>query len=60
MATYEPIYTLRLSLDTQRFPVIIKFSDDKSKGLRREGGQADVLVYTSNNWIFNPLGCPSG
>jgi len=42
--------------DPQRFPVIIKFSDDESAGLRREGGQADVLVYTSNNWIFNPLG----
>ncbi len=42
--------------DPQRFPVIIKFSDDDSRGLRREGGQADVLVYTSNNWIFNPLG----
>jgi len=42
--------------DAQRFPVIIKFDDDSSRGLRRLGGQADVLVYTSGNWIINPLG----
>ncbi len=42
--------------DAQRFPVIITFDDDSARGLRRVGGQADVLVYTSNNWIINPLG----
>jgi multidrug resistance efflux pump len=42
--------------DAQRFPVIITFEDDEAYGLRRLGGQADVLVYTSNNWIINPLG----
>ena len=42
--------------DAQRFPVIITFDDDSARGLRRLGGQADVLVYTSNNWIINPLG----
>jgi multidrug resistance efflux pump len=42
--------------DAQRFPVIITFDDDSSRGLRRLGGQADVLVYTSNNWVINPLG----
>ncbi len=42
--------------ESQRFPVIIKFDDDSSRGLRRLGGQADVLIYTSNNWIINPLG----
>ena len=42
--------------DAQRFPVIITFEDDRASGLRRLGGQADVLVYTSNNWIINPLG----
>jgi multidrug resistance efflux pump len=42
--------------DAQRFPVIIVFDDDSASGLRRLGGQADVLVYTSNNWIINPLG----
>jgi len=35
--------------DAQRF-------HDSSRGLRRLGGQADVLIYTSNNWIINPLG----
>ncbi len=42
--------------DAQRFPVIITFDDDSSRGLRRLGGQADVLVYTGNNWLVNPLG----
>ncbi len=42
--------------DPQRFPVIITFDDDRAYGLRRLGGHADVLVYTSNNWIINPLG----
>jgi len=42
--------------DAQRFPVIITFDDDSASGFRRLGGQADVLVYTSNNWIINPLG----
>ncbi len=42
--------------DAQRFPVIITFNDDSTRGFRRLGGQADVLVYTSNNWIINPLG----
>jgi len=42
--------------DAQRFPVIITFDDDSASGLRRLGGQTDVLVYTSNNWVINPLG----
>lgn len=42
--------------DAQRFPVIITFDDGSSKGFRRLGGQADVLVYTSNNWVINSLG----
>jgi len=42
--------------EAQRFPVIITFDDDSARGFRRFGGQADVLVYTSNNWIINPLG----
>jgi len=42
--------------DAQRFPVIITFDDNSAKGYRRLGGQADVLVYTGDNWIINPLG----
>jgi multidrug resistance efflux pump len=42
--------------DAQRFPVIIRFDDDSSKGLRRVGGQVDVLVYTGDNKIINTLG----
>lgn len=42
--------------DSQRFPVIIKFADNKAYGLRRMGGQADAVIYTGKNWIFNPLG----
>ena len=40
----------------QRFPVIIRFNDAESaRGLLRGGGQADVIVYTSGNWITNAL-----
>jgi len=42
--------------EPQRFPVIIRFADDSSRGLRREGGQADVIVYTGDNFILNGLG----
>jgi multidrug resistance efflux pump len=39
----------------QRFPVIIRFSKHPGPGLLRGGGQADVIVYTSGNWITNTL-----
>jgi len=42
--------------DAQRFPVIISFDDNSAAGYRRLGGQADVLIYTGNNWIINSLG----
>ncbi|MFV2060416.1 MAG: HlyD family secretion protein [Gammaproteobacteria bacterium] len=42
--------------DAQRFPVIITFDDNSSRGLRRLGGQVDVQIYTGNNWIINALG----
>ncbi|KZY60140.1 hypothetical protein A3742_15360 [Oleiphilus sp. HI0071] len=42
--------------DPQRFPVIIKFRDASSAGLQREGGQADIIIYASDNWILNVLG----
>lgn len=40
----------------QRFPVIIRFSDDSAKGHRALGGQADVQIYTGDNFILNALG----
>jgi multidrug resistance efflux pump len=42
--------------DSQRFPVIIRFSDDSAKGLRRAGGQADVIVYTGDSAVLNGIG----
>jgi len=42
--------------DPQRFPVIIGLEVDGSAVLWRSGGQADVLVYTGNNHIFNLIG----
>ncbi len=36
--------------------MILEFSDDAPKGLRREGGQADVIIYTGDSWLFNGLG----
>lgn len=41
--------------EPQRFPVIIQFSDQSAKGLRREGGQADVIIYTGDGFIMNTL-----
>ena len=42
--------------DAQRFPVIIKFVDDASRGLQRAGGQADVIIYTGDRTFLNALG----
>ncbi|AQS39170.1 multidrug resistance efflux pump [Shewanella psychrophila] len=41
---------------SQRFPVTIIMSGEETKGLRRVGGQADVLVYTSDAGLFNLFG----
>lgn len=42
--------------EAQRFTVIIKLEDNVSKNLLREGGQADVITYTGDNFVFNGLG----
>ncbi len=42
--------------EPQRFPVIIRFAGDETRGLRREGGQSDVIIYTGGNWVINTLG----
>ncbi|WP_419780305.1 HlyD family secretion protein [Maridesulfovibrio sp.] len=42
--------------EPQRFPVIIAFADDSAKGLRRVGGQADLVVYAGDNFLFDTLG----
>jgi len=42
--------------EAQRFPVIVRFKDEAAHGLRREGGQASVIVYTGGNFILNGLG----
>ncbi len=42
--------------EAQRFTVIIKFNDHVNKNLLREGGQADIITYTGDNFIFNGLG----
>jgi len=42
--------------ESQRFRVIIGFSDQRSKGSRRVGGQADVIVYTGDSFLLNGVG----
>jgi len=42
--------------EPQRFPVVLGFADDSSLGLRREGGQADVIIYAEGSGILRPLG----
>lgn len=42
--------------DPQRFPVIIGLNMDETHGVRRVGAQADVIVYTGDHFILNPIG----
>ena len=42
--------------EPQRFPVLIEFDGDEARGLRRIGGQADVIVYTGSGNPLNLLG----
>ncbi len=42
----DPVTTTGWLRDPERFPVLIRFTDEDSRGFRREGGQADVIVYT--------------
>jgi multidrug resistance efflux pump len=41
--------------DPQRFPVIIRLDQNDARGLLRVGGQANVVVFTGNNWILNVI-----
>lgn len=42
--------------DTQRIPVTIKINEPSAIQSMRIGGQADVIVYTGENTLFNLLG----
>tara|TARA_R110000850_G_scaffold27067_8_gene76813 strand:- start:1578 stop:2783 length:1206 start_codon:yes stop_codon:yes gene_type:complete len=42
--------------EAQHFPVIIDFSDEASKGFKRAGGQANIIVYTGDNGFLNKCG----
>ena len=42
--------------EPQRFPVIISIDDEEAVKLMRSGGQADVIVYASGNFILNAIG----
>jgi multidrug resistance efflux pump len=41
--------------DPTRFPVILRFTDDRASGYRRAGGQASAMVYTGSHLILNPI-----
>ncbi|MCP3888447.1 MAG: HlyD family secretion protein [Desulfobulbaceae bacterium] len=40
----------------QHIPVLVQFSDEESRGFKRVGGQANVIVYTGENGLLNTLG----
>ena len=40
----------------QYFPVVVNFSDESARGLRRVGGQADVQFYTGDYPLLNAYG----
>lgn len=41
--------------DPQRFPVIIEIEDTEINKKLRQGSQAEIVVYTGNNWVLNFL-----
>lgn len=41
---------------TQMLPISIEFDHSEASGLLRIGGQADVIVYSGDNFIFNTIG----
>lgn len=41
---------------TQMLPITIEFDRNEVRGLLRIGGQADVIVYSSDNFVFNAIG----
>lgn len=41
---------------TQMLPIAIEFDHSQATGLLRIGGQADVIVYSGDNVIFNTIG----
>ncbi|PQJ88833.1 HlyD family secretion protein [Aliivibrio sifiae] len=41
---------------TQMLPIAIEFDHSQTTGLLRIGGQADVIVYSGNNIVFNTIG----
>ncbi len=41
--------------DPQRFPVIIKMENPEIMQQLRQGSQAEIVVYTGNNWLLNFL-----
>ena len=42
--------------EAQHFPVVIDFADEASKGYKRAGGQANIIVYTGDNFLLNSCG----
>lgn len=41
--------------DPQRFPVIIELEDKAIEEKLRQGSQAEIVVYTGDNWLLNFL-----
>ena len=41
--------------DPQRFPVIIEIEDSEIRQKLRQGSQAEIVVYTGENWLLNSL-----
>lgn len=40
----------------QHIPVLIRFSDEESKGFKRVGGQVNTIIYTGERPILNTIG----
>jgi multidrug resistance efflux pump len=54
LATVQP--TQGWLREAQHMPVLIRFTDDATKGLKRAGGQVNVIIYTGDHTLLNSLG----
>ncbi|MBY5992708.1 HlyD family secretion protein [Ferrimonas balearica] len=52
----DPVTTTGWLRDPERFPVLIQFEDNDTIGYRREGGQADVIIYTQDGGFLYWVG----
>ena len=54
LATVQP--TQGWLRQAQHIPVLIRFTDDESKGSKRVGGQVNTIIYTDGHPVMRTFG----